>query len=134
MMRANAVDCLAQMGPMARPAIPSLARLLKEDEVWLVRANAVAALGVVGKGDAAATAALTEALNDKQVIVRRSATNVLLKIDPEAAAKAGQGGGQDVGRPRGPERGTKRHELLGPLGRDELSARHRPRGCRQSRG
>jgi hypothetical protein len=87
--RQNAVLLLGLMGPMAKPAIPSLIRALREDEDRGVRNNAAWALGQPGKGDKSAIAALTAALNDKDAYVRRMATNALRQPDPEAAAKAG---------------------------------------------
>ena len=51
--------------------------------------RAALALGYSGEGVNIAVTALTEALKDENSAVRRRATNALLKIDPEAATKAG---------------------------------------------
>ena len=53
------------------------------------RRDAAYALSLVGKGDSGVVAALTKALTDKSRDVRWQATNSLLKLDPEAAAKTG---------------------------------------------
>jgi hypothetical protein len=86
--RQTAAILLADLGTMAKPSVPALIRALKEDDNPNVRWTAAAALGNLGKGDKSAKAAVTEALNDKYRWVRFAATNALLKIDPEAAAKA----------------------------------------------
>jgi hypothetical protein len=73
-----------------KQAIPALVRAVKEDGVASVRATAAWSLGTLAtKEDKTAVAALTEALKDKYAFVCQAATNALLKIDPEAAAKAG---------------------------------------------
>ena len=87
--RLRAAELLGQMGPMAKPAAPALLRMLKEDEKSAVGVYAAWALGRIGRGDIVVTAALAEALKDKRYLVRQAATNALLRIDPEAAAKAG---------------------------------------------
>jgi HEAT repeat protein len=92
--RGNAAAFLADIGPMAKPAIPALIRALKEDEEPSVRGNAAVALACIGKSDSTVTntvtAALTEALlRDGDAHVRRSVTAVFLALDPEAAVKAG---------------------------------------------
>jgi HEAT repeat protein len=51
--------------------------------------NSLRDLGEAAKRDTAALSALTEALRNRDLEVRIAATNALLKIDPEAAAKAG---------------------------------------------
>jgi hypothetical protein len=84
-----AAHFLGQMGSMAKPAVPSLIRVLKEDEEPTIRMKAARALGNIGKGDSNVTAALTGAvLKDRDWGVRQTATNALLELDPEAAAKA----------------------------------------------
>jgi HEAT repeat protein len=86
-MRAAAL--LREMGPIAAPSIPALIRTLKQDEQPFVRNYAAWALVSLGNGDKTAIAALTEALKDTDRFVRGSATNALLKADPEAAVRAG---------------------------------------------
>jgi hypothetical protein len=82
-MQVAAMDYLSQMGAMARPAVPSLIWVLKEDDSWFARAYAAAALGMIGKGDTNVTAALTEALI-KDDLVRQVAADSLryLGVDP----------------------------------------------------
>jgi hypothetical protein len=63
-MRMTAVDYLTLMGPMAKPAIPSLISALKRDDNLNVRCSAASALGKIGKGDGSVTTALTKALSD----------------------------------------------------------------------
>ena len=87
--RANGALLLARMGAAARPAIPAIIRALKADENGSVRESAAWALGELGKDDAATVAALGAALTDSVWNVRWCATNALLKIDPESAARAG---------------------------------------------
>ena len=75
-------------GKSSSNVIIALRRALKDfnPEVrWL----SARSLGVIGQGDQAAIAGLTQALNDAVGTVRESATNALLKLGPEAAAKAG---------------------------------------------
>jgi HEAT repeat protein len=80
---------LGRMGPIAKPSIPALILALQEDDDRHVRSLAALVLGRLREGDSAVTAALTKALKDQNWYVRDAATNGLLKIDPEAAAKAG---------------------------------------------
>ena len=90
--RIDAMWLLADMWPVAKPSIPVLVRALREKEEALsfrVRYVAAAALGRLGEGDRRAIAAVTEALNDNDHLVRNAATNALLKLDPQAVAKAG---------------------------------------------
>jgi hypothetical protein len=87
--RMMAANILWRMGPVATSAGPALVTALKHDNAWDVRYYAAQALGSLGKGDSAVTGALGEALNDKDRGVRIASTNALLKLDPEAAAKAG---------------------------------------------
>ncbi len=78
-----AAHFLGQLGPMAKPAIPSLIRVLKEDEEPTIRMKAAWVLGNIGKGDSDVSAALTGTLlKDKDRGVRQAATNALLKLSP----------------------------------------------------
>ena len=85
-IRRNATVLLGEMGPAA---VPVLTRALGADEAPAVRAQAAKVLGRLGRGNNAAVMVLTEALSDGDRSVRDTATNVLRKIDPEAARKAG---------------------------------------------
>jgi hypothetical protein len=83
-----AAHLLGQMGPMAKPAIPSLIRVLKDDEEPTIRMKAAWALGNIGNGDSDVTSALTGTLlKEKDSGVRQTATNALLKLGPETAGK-----------------------------------------------
>ena len=86
--RTMAAVCLRKMGPMAEPAIPALARVLKEDEDFGVRCNAVWALAAIGKGHSTAISTLVSAQADKDEHVVNAAAAALLDFGPEAAAKA----------------------------------------------
>jgi HEAT repeat protein len=88
-IRVNAARLLGHMGGAAKPATPALVRALRADDSGPVREFAGWALGECGEGDRTVVAALTEALGDGVWAVRDAATNALLKLDPEAAAKAG---------------------------------------------
>jgi hypothetical protein len=87
--RTGAAEVLDRMGLVAGPAVPSLIKALKEDDDKFVRIFATEALGRTGSGDAAVTAALMEALKDKDVSVRYSVSNALWQVDPGAAVRAG---------------------------------------------
>ena len=77
------------LGGHGKQAVPALVRSLKEDNNPDIRTAVVFSLGrLAATGDRTASAALTTALNDRDGRVRELATNALLKIDPEAAAKA----------------------------------------------
>jgi hypothetical protein len=84
--KVNAMRMLCAMGEAARPAIPALIQFLNGGPA---DGYAIHALGYVGKGDQAATAAVTGALTHRDRWARFNATNALVQLDPEAAAKAG---------------------------------------------
>ena len=88
-IRFAAALLLHGMGPVAKPAIPALIQTVRRDDNPNVRSLALAALGHVGNDDGNVLAILTRALNDRDGHIRQMATNTLLTIDPEAAAKAG---------------------------------------------
>ena len=79
----------AEINAVRRLGVDDLAKELRENANSDVRHEAAEALGDLGHGSAVAVAAVTEALEDKGLLVRKAATNALLKIDPEAAASAG---------------------------------------------
>ena len=87
-VRSNAALFLG-MGQDDERIVLALVRALKEDDNPTVRWNAAWALGNLGNRNRTAAAALSEALKDKDPGLRNEATNVLLHLDPEAAAKAG---------------------------------------------
>ena len=78
-----AVKAGVELDPVTR-----LIRALRVDDAP-AKIAAATALGHIGKGNSTVTAALTEALKDDDMDVRATATNVLLRLDPQAAAKAG---------------------------------------------
>ena len=89
-IRMNAARCLGQMGPAAKLAVPALIEALAQDEDSSVRAAAAIALAALGNGDKAAVLALSRALNtETNYLVRSSSSSALLRLDPEAAGRAG---------------------------------------------
>ena len=86
-VRLGAAYFLSQMGPIAKPAMPTLVRMLKSDGSSSSRMYAAFALGNLGKGDTAATMALAQALRDKSGVVCVTAARGLWQVDHEAAAK-----------------------------------------------
>ena len=83
--RERAAVLLGRMGPMAKPAIPVLVKVIKEGQGWYVRRVAVWALGSIGGPDGSAIAAVTESLNDKDPMVRYNAAHALMAMDPQTA-------------------------------------------------
>ena len=89
-IRMNAARCLGQMGPAAKPAVPALVEALAQDEDSSVRAVAAIALAALGNGDKTAVLALSRALNtETNYLVRSISSSALLRLDPEAAGRAG---------------------------------------------
>ena len=88
-LRWNAAIVLGRIGSDARPAIPALIRAMQNDENYNVRWFAITALGQIARNDKIVSDAVVRALQDSNMYVRMAATNVLAKIDSEAAAKAG---------------------------------------------
>ena len=76
-VRLAAVEGLTDLGPAV--AITGLIRLLREDTVWEVRAQAARALG--GTDSPEAAAALEEALGDPNEFVRSAAENGLRLLE-----------------------------------------------------
>ncbi|MDB6067252.1 MAG: repeat protein [Pedosphaera sp.] len=69
-------------------AVPALLKCLS-DRDWRVRRHAAYSLSDFGADAKPAIPALVELLQDKNAAVRQTAAEVLPRIDPEAAAKAG---------------------------------------------
>ena len=86
--RIVAATALGRIGEGSGAAVAALTAALK-DEDWHVRQCAAIALGQTAGENSIAAAAVTEALRDTNRVVRIEATNALLRLDPEAAAKAG---------------------------------------------
>jgi HEAT repeat protein len=71
--RLHAVEVLGRMGAMAKPAVPALIRVLKEDDNYYIRCNAAFDVAYLGdtKDDSTVTMALVQALRrDEDVRVR----------------------------------------------------------------
>jgi hypothetical protein len=88
-IRVRAAMLLREMDCPAERIIPALARALREDRDAFVKGEAAFGLGALGAGRKDVAAVLTVALRDEYVSVRIHATNALLRLDPEAAARAG---------------------------------------------
>jgi len=81
--RWGAALALKEMGSRAASAVPTLVRLLEEDDDNDVRRVAAEALGDIGEQEEAVPA-LTQALEDKYWRVRRAAVRALVKIGPHS--------------------------------------------------
>jgi HEAT repeat protein len=88
-IRLNAIYVLSQMGYLPQPAIPALIQTSRQDEQLQVRYQAMWALADIGKSDRNATAALTQAIKDKDWNIGIVAAKALSKIDPEAPVREG---------------------------------------------
>jgi HEAT repeat protein len=78
------------LGAKSRPAIPELIRVAREDDDSSVRTEAAFALGeIANRDDSAVVEALVAATKDKEAKVRDFAGLALMRIDTEAASKAG---------------------------------------------
>jgi HEAT repeat protein len=83
-VRLAAAAALKNHGPAAAAATPRLlARLKDTEEKAVVRGVIAGALAVIAPADKGAIAALTEALEDKQLLVRGHAALALHTIDPK---------------------------------------------------
>jgi len=80
-MRREAAEELSRFKGMARPAIPTLVRALRDPDAG-VRSEVAYALGRVSKGDRRAISGLVGALGDPAREVWHEATLSLAKIDP----------------------------------------------------
>jgi len=89
-VRADSCMLLGRLGAAARPAIPELIRLLRDDEDRFVRLFAAYSLGSIAtRDDTAAVEALVMATKDKEKFVREAASETLSIVAPAAARKAG---------------------------------------------
>ncbi len=101
--RDRAASLLYWMGPTAEPAVPALIRALEQDDYYVVRNQAAAALGSIGKGDSNVVTALVGALRDKPV--RSAAISALRQIGQgtnaavAALTEASKGNGRRVRLP-----------------------------------
>jgi hypothetical protein len=66
----RALVVLEMMGPLAKPAVPTLIRTLKAEHDAMASMYAARVLSIVGEGDSSAAAALNEALLDTDPAVR----------------------------------------------------------------
>ncbi len=87
-MASSTVDTLADFGPAASEAVPSLTRLLSTEDSGLLRA-VFDALGEIGAASVKALPELRIALNAKSVDERAKAAHVIGVIGPDAEDAAG---------------------------------------------
>ena len=80
-LRRAAARALGRIGPKAKPAVPALAKLLKDGDV-LLRWSTAKALGEIDPAAPTAAAVLAEALKDKNREVREAAASALGKTIP----------------------------------------------------
>ena len=84
-VRWEAAEALAKVGPPARDAVPALCKALKEGDEFL-REDAATALGRIGPDAKAATDDLAKTLKDKETRVRVAAAVALWHISRRQAA------------------------------------------------
>jgi hypothetical protein len=89
LLRRQAVELLGYIGPIAKPAIPSLLRALTEEDDASIRLGVVRALGEVGRGESAVAAGLRGASMDSDQLVRATASEILRRGEREKAVVAG---------------------------------------------
>jgi len=87
-VRIHAVNELRLLQSEAAAAVPALL-MCAEDENWVVRRAALDAIAGVNRHPGIVMPVLLKSLLDDDADVRESATNAVLRIDPEAVAKAG---------------------------------------------
>jgi hypothetical protein len=87
-VRRFATGALGLIGETNEYAVVALTGALR-DKDRDVRLRAVGALGLIGEGGSGAATALTAALEDNDSYVRSAATNTLMRLYAEAAARAG---------------------------------------------
>jgi len=80
LLRSQAVEAIAAMGPEAAPAVPALVVVLR-DENFMTRRAAAAALGRIGPAAREALPALRAVLQDEEPDVRRQAAESLKAIE-----------------------------------------------------
>ncbi|MCE9532255.1 MAG: HEAT repeat domain-containing protein [Planctomycetes bacterium] len=86
--RSHGIHAANAVGAVAEPVVPSLIKILREDENFVRQSGAAAAIASTGTSDADAIKALSAALQDDSAIVREVAAGALLKIGPPAAKNA----------------------------------------------
>jgi HEAT repeat protein len=88
-LRVEAALALWRIDRQTEEAVPVLIDVLRDSRSHPpIKQNAVLALGEMGPAAKAAIPALKEILYDADAHARRSAAEVLKKIDPEAAKRA----------------------------------------------
>lgn len=81
-VRSGAAEILAELGPLARPALPDLL-LRTRDPHDPVRWNSALALGGIGESSPEVLATLTALLNDRNSVVARCAALAAWRLQPE---------------------------------------------------
>ncbi len=85
--RINAASALGSWKQRPNEVVPALSRALSDPD-WSVRGNAAISLEILGSAAKPAVPELLKLLHDTNDYPRKRAASALLKIDPEAAAKA----------------------------------------------
>jgi HEAT repeats len=88
-IRAGAAALVLGNPTNAKPLVPSLLEILKVNHYDGVRSWAVDCLGAIGENNEETISILRECLRDRDMYVRFGASNALMRINPDVAAKAG---------------------------------------------
>src|SRR5713226_564806 len=82
--RRQAVGVISRFGPEAAMTVPTLIKILREDDELLVRINAAHALAKMGPAAKSAVPALIEALQEQNLMLRLKAAVALTNLGPDA--------------------------------------------------
>jgi HEAT repeat protein len=88
-VREKAAEALGKTGPKAKDTIPELIKLLEDWDAPRVCRGAAAGLAQFGPDAKDAVPALVKNVKAKDEVIKTSAGQALLKIDPDRAAKEG---------------------------------------------
>jgi HEAT repeat protein len=83
-MRHQAIFALGAIGPEAGHAVPKLAVIMLEDEDRIARAQASLALSKMTPASESAVDALTQALEDRELVIRMNAAMTLFRLREKA--------------------------------------------------
>ena len=80
----QAVSDLADLGPLAKPAVPALVKTLKSGDDLALKHEILIALGRIGSPAAEAVPAIAGFLNNSSPVLQYEAVHALRKIGPDA--------------------------------------------------